>query len=130
MSCAEDAEKNQTIQHTTAECQQLAPTECVKRHDGVAKVIHQELAEAAELIASKSPHYKYTPANVLQNDTFRLYWNGSIITDKTIRSNRPDITFMKKTTKNTFLTDIAVLNTHDITKIINGKQEKYRELAN
>jgi hypothetical protein len=57
------------IQHITAACEQLAPTEYVKRHDGVAKINHQELAEAAELIASKSPYYKYTPANVLENDT-------------------------------------------------------------
>jgi hypothetical protein len=71
------------IQHITAACEQLAPTECVKRHDGVAKVIHQELAEAAELIADKSPYYKYTPANVLENDNFKLYWNSIIITDKT-----------------------------------------------
>ena len=29
------------------------------------KVIHQKLAEAAEMIEDKSPYYKYTPANVL-----------------------------------------------------------------
>ena len=104
------------IPHLTAACEQLAPTEYVKRHDGLAKVIHQELAEAAELIASKSPHYKYTPANVLENDNFKLYWNRSIITDKTVLSNRPDITFMNKTTKNTFLTDVAVPYTHIISQ--------------
>ena len=51
-----------------------APTEYAKRHDGLAKVIHQKLAEAAELIADKSPYYKYTPANVLENENFKLYW--------------------------------------------------------
>jgi len=44
------------IQHITAACEQLAPTEYVKRHDGLAKVIHQKLAEAAELINDKSPY--------------------------------------------------------------------------
>jgi hypothetical protein len=39
----------------TAACEQLASTEYVKRHDSVAKVIHQKLAEAVELIADKSP---------------------------------------------------------------------------
>jgi hypothetical protein len=67
----------ETIQQITAACEQLAPTKYVKRHDGLAKVIHQKLAEAAELIADKSPHYKYTPANVLENDNFKLYWNRS-----------------------------------------------------
>jgi hypothetical protein len=128
--CRRCGKKPETIQHVTAACEQLAPTRYVKRHDGVANVIHQELAEASELMASKSPYYKYTPANVLKNDNFKLYWNRTIITDKIIHSNRPDITFMNKTTKNTFLTETAVPNTHNLAKIITGKQEKYRELAN
>jgi hypothetical protein len=90
----------------------------------IAKVIHQELEEAAGLIASKSPCYKYTPTNVLENDNFKLYWNRSIITDKTIPSNRPDITFTNKTTKNTFLIDTAVPNTHNLAKTRTEKQEK------
>jgi len=90
------------IQHITAACEQLAPTEYVKRHDGLTKIIHQKLAEVAELIDDKSPYYKYTPANVLENGNFKLYWNRSILTDKTIHFNRSDITFMNKKTKNTF----------------------------
>jgi len=72
------------IQHITAACEQLAPTEYVKRHDGLAKIIHQKLAEAAELIDDKCPYCKNTPANVLEDENFKLYWNRSILTDKTI----------------------------------------------
>jgi hypothetical protein len=60
------------------------------------KVIHQKLAEAAELIEDKSPYYQYTPANVLENENFKLYWNRSKLMDKKIPFNRPDITFMNK----------------------------------
>jgi hypothetical protein len=56
--------ESETIQHITAVCEQLAPTEYLKRHDGLAKIIHQKLAEAAELIEEKSPYYKYTPVSV------------------------------------------------------------------
>jgi hypothetical protein len=80
MSCAEDVEKNWRQSST---CQQLASTEYANRHDGGAKVVHQKLAEAAVLIEDRSPYYRYTPANVLENDNFKLYWNRSIITDKT-----------------------------------------------
>jgi hypothetical protein len=83
MSCAEDVEKNRR-QSNTQMREQLAPTEYVKRHDGLAKVVHQKLAEAAELTDDKSPYYKYTPANDLENENFKLYWNRSILTDKTI----------------------------------------------
>jgi len=37
---------------------------------------------------------------------------------------------VNKKTKNTFLIDIAVPNTHNLTKTITDKQDKYRELAN
>jgi hypothetical protein len=80
--CGKCGKESETFQHITAACEQLTLTEYVKRHDGVAKVIHQKLTEAAELIEDKSPYYKYTPANVLENDNFKLYWNRSIITDK------------------------------------------------
>ena len=76
------------------------------------------MTEAADLIEDISPYYKFTPASVLENDSFKLYWNRSILTDKTIRFNRPDITFMNKKTKNTFLIDIAVPNTHNLAKTI------------
>ena len=56
MSCAEGVEKNRRrYQHITVTCVQLAATEYANRYDGVAKVIHQKLAEAAELIEDKSP---------------------------------------------------------------------------
>ena len=61
---------------------------------------------------------------------FKLYWNRSMHTDKTIPFNRPDITFMKKKTKNTCLIDIAVPDTHNLAKTIADKQNKYQELAN
>ena len=81
------------------------------------------------MIDDKSPYYKYTPANVMENENFKLYWNRSILTDKTITFNRPDITFMNEKTKNTFLVDIAVPNTHNLAKTITDKQNKYQELA-
>jgi hypothetical protein len=38
--------------------------------------------------------------------------------------------FINKKTKNTFLIDIAVPNTHNLTKTITDKQKNYQELAN
>jgi hypothetical protein len=118
----------ETVQHITAACVKLACTEYAKRDDAAAKVIHQKLAEAAELIEDKSSYYRYTQANVLQNDNFKLCWNHSIIMDKTKPANRPDITLMIKKTKTAYLIDIV--NTHNLAKIITEKQSKYQELAN
>ena len=52
------------------------------------------------------------------------------LTDKTIRFNRPDVIFMNKKKKNAFLVDIAVPDTHNLTKTITDKQNKYQELTN
>jgi len=128
--CRRCGKESETVQHITAACEQLAPTEYVKRHDGLTKVIHLKLTETAELIDDKSPYYKFTPANVLENENFKLYWNRSILTDNTIDFNRPDITFMNKKTKNAFSIDIAVPNTHNLAKTITDEQNKCKELAN
>jgi hypothetical protein len=55
--CRSFGKESETIQHITAACEQLAHTEYVKRHDGLAKVIHQILREAADLMVDKSPYY-------------------------------------------------------------------------
>jgi hypothetical protein len=128
--CRRCGKEPETVQHIAAACEQLAPTEYIKRHDEAAKVIHQKLAEAAELTEDKCPYYRYKPANVLENDNFKLYRNRSIITDITIPFNRHDITLMNKKTKNTFLIDIAIPHTHNLAKTITEKQKKYQELAN
>jgi len=54
--CGRSGKESETIQHITAACEELAPTDYVKRHDGLAKIIHQKLAEAAELIEDRSPY--------------------------------------------------------------------------
>jgi hypothetical protein len=121
---------NNNNNNNNTACEQLAPTEYLKRHDGLAKIIHQKLVEVVELIEEESPYYKYTLANVLENNNFKLYWNRGIPTNKTISFNRPDITFINKKTKNIFLIDIAVPNTNKLAKTVTDKQNKYQELAN
>jgi predicted amidophosphoribosyltransferase len=44
--CRRCGKELETIQHITAACEQLTSTEYVKRHNGIAKDIHFELAEA------------------------------------------------------------------------------------
>jgi hypothetical protein len=116
--CRRCGKEPETIQHITAACEQLTPAECIKRHYGVAKVTHQNLAEAAELIEDKCPYYRYKSANVLENDNFKLYWNRSIITDKTVPFNRPDITLTNKKTKKYLSSRHSYSNTHNLAKTI------------
>jgi hypothetical protein len=67
--CRRREKESETIQHIIAACEQLVPTEYVKRHEGLAIVIKQKLAEAAELIEDISPYYENIPA---------VYWRMTI----------------------------------------------------
>jgi len=128
--CRRCGKESETIQHIIAACEQLPTTEYVKRHDGLAKTIHQKLAETAELIDDKSSYYKYKPANVEESENLKLYSIRSIHTDKIIIINRTDITFMNKKTKKNILLDIAVPHKHNLAKTITDKQNSYQELTN
>jgi len=114
--CRRCGKESEAIQNITAACEKT--NTYPKRHDGLAKIIHQKLAEKAELIDDKSPYYKHTPAKLLKKENFKLYWNRSIFTDEAIPFNRPEITFMNKKTNNTFSIDVAVPNTHNLPKTI------------
>lgn len=56
------------------------------------------------------------PQIVLENTSHKLYYNRSILTDRTVHDNRSDIILQDKIHKTTYLIDIAIPNTHNIQK--------------
>ncbi|XP_050550436.1 uncharacterized protein LOC118279092 [Spodoptera frugiperda] len=83
----------ETIQHITGACTTLTQTDYTHRHNQLANIIHQNLAIKHKLIPdTNTPYYKYTPQNVLENTTHKLYYDRAILTDRTVHYNRPDIT--------------------------------------
>lgn len=122
--------KPETIKHIIGECSNLAPTEYTNRHNQVARIIHQRLAEQCGFLQGPLvPYYKYSPSAVLESSEYRLYYDRTILTDKTIRHNRPDILLENKQNKEVYLLDIAVPNTQNIEDTITQKSSKYVELA-
>ncbi|KAJ0171089.1 hypothetical protein K1T71_013288 [Dendrolimus kikuchii] len=65
----------------------------------LARIIHQQLALRYGLIATEVPYYKYTPEPVLENGHITLYWDRSIITDRTIVANKPDIAIIDRSAR-------------------------------
>ncbi|XP_035453019.1 uncharacterized protein LOC118278064 [Spodoptera frugiperda] len=119
----------ETIQHITGACTTLTQTDYTHRHNQLANIIHQNLAIKHKLIPdTNTPYYKYTPQNVLENTTHKLYYDRAILTDRTVHYNRPDITLRDKIKNITYLIDIAVPNTHNLQKTIGEKISKYAEL--
>lgn len=119
----------ETIDHIIAGCQILAGTDYTERHNTVAKILHQEIAKNLELLINSVPYYKYNPSNILENESFTLYWDITIHTDKTISSNRPDITLINKNNKTTYFIEISTPNDTNIHKKYIEKITKYTELT-
>jgi hypothetical protein len=81
----------ETTEHVTSGCTAIANTDCLRRHDNVTKIIHQQLAEKHNLLNDHVPYYKYDPANVIDNNKVKKYWDREIRTDVKINPNRPDL---------------------------------------
>jgi hypothetical protein len=63
----------------------------------------------------------------LENDSYKLYFDRTVLTDIHIQHNRPDIIILNKQQKQAYLLDIAVPNSHNITQTYNTKINEYLE---
>ncbi|CAH2052194.1 unnamed protein product, partial [Iphiclides podalirius] len=107
----------------------LSNSKYLHRHNLVARILHQELALKYGLVERKLPYYKYSPEAVLENDRARLYWDRSIITDRTIVANKPDIVLMDRAQSRVFLVDITIPYDENLVKAETDKKTKYLDLA-
>lgn len=119
----------ETIDHIIGGCSLLAGVDYTVRHNQVAQIVHQMLAKKHKLISEIVPYYKYEPLSVLENNTAKLYWDRSIITDRTIRANKPDIVLFDKTANVINLFDIAIPLNNNMLTTYSTKVGKYTELA-
>jgi hypothetical protein len=69
------------IEHIISSCTVLAPSEYKKRHDIFAKIIHMNLAVQFNLLKNTQPYYSYTPESCLENENYKLYFDGTVSTD-------------------------------------------------
>jgi len=107
----------------------LASRDHKKRHDDVAKVFHQAICVEYGLLIESVPYYKYTPKDYLENAKAKVYWDKSIITDKEIAHNKPDILLFDKQEKTAKIIDITIPNDHNIKEARTQKIHKYIDLA-
>ena len=127
--CRKCNEKAETIQHIMSACSTLSQSEYLHRHDQIAAIIHQEIAINLKLLKDRTPYYKYKATPVVDSSKVSLYFDRSIITDRCIPNNRPDIVLRDKELKIAYLIDIAVPNTHNIQNTMAEKKRKYNDLS-
>ncbi|XP_031334544.1 uncharacterized protein LOC116164497 [Photinus pyralis] len=128
-SCRMCKSTSETIQHITSGCPSLAQTEYLNRHNLTAKILHKYLLQKYNIKSTQEPYYKHIPEPVHENKNYKIYWDRSIITDKIITNNRPDIVTIDKIHRITTLIDIAHPLDHNIQKTIAEKIRKYTDLS-
>lgn len=119
----------ETISHIITGCSTLANTEYLRRHNLTANIVHQAIALKYQLITTEQPYYKYNPPPVLEGNSIRLYFDHSILTDKKIPANRPDIVIHDLQKKMAWFIDIAHPADHNINKSEQEKITKYLPLS-
>lgn len=125
--CMKEKQK-ETIEHIISGCEALANTEYIKRHNNIAKIIHQDLAKQNSFTSETIPYYKYNPKTILDNETHTIYWDRQIITDHQITANKPDITIINKISKTIVIVDVAIPLNKNVQKTYATKINKYLPL--
>lgn len=128
-TCRKCGKQGETIDHVISGCPDMVNTEYLQRHNMAAKIVYLKIIKQFKINKPIEPYYKYSPPNVIDDDNYKLLWDRSILTDKPIRANRPDIVFTINDLKTTYLIDIAVTHSHNMHNTYREKINKYTELA-
>jgi hypothetical protein len=90
----------QKIGHTIVGCSSLSASTYLSRHNQLATKIHQQTAIQYKLLDRNTlPYDRYKPEPVLALANVVLYWDRSIITDKTVAFSRHGIMFFDREKK-------------------------------
>jgi len=119
----------ESLRHIVSGCSRLANGEYLHRHNQVARIVHQQLALKYNLVETEVPYYRYVPDPVLDNGRVTLYWDRSIITDRHIVANKPDIVMIDRLERRAVIVDVTIPHDGNLVKAEKEKQIKYLDLA-
>lgn len=119
----------ESVQHLSSGCSTIANTKYLARHNNMGKVVHQLLCLQKDLIQHFTPHHVYTPKTVLENQHSKVYWDLTLITDRGVEHNRPDMVVWDKLNKTATIIDFAVPQDNNLAKTYAEKIRKYEALA-
>ena len=117
----------ETESHITAGCTVLASTEYLHRHNRVASYVYWVVClELGFEVPNK--WYEHTPWSMVNINEITILWNHSIITDRKILANRPDVVIHDRKSKSWMLIDISVPDDKNIALKEAEKMIKYKDL--
>ena len=119
--------KEETVSHLVSECTMLAGTKYSNRHDRIGTYLHWcILKELNEYVCDD--WYKHVPKSSVECGDITVMWDFTLITDKKIPANRPDITIHDRKNRKATLIDVSVPIDNNIVRKTAEKHVKYRDL--
>jgi hypothetical protein len=126
---AENANRNENIQHITGACHALRQINYTHLHNQVANIVHQEVAIKCVLSRGPPmPYYTYEPQSVLENCSYKLYSDMSLTTDRTVHTNGPGVAMFDKTIKESCLINVEIPDSQNLHSTNTEKVLKYTDL--
>ena len=122
--CGQFAE---SVEHIVAGCPVMAQTVYLDRHNAVASAIHWSLCGSCGFLRCDS-WWQHHPESVLENERYKLLYDFNIFTDHLIQARRPDLVYVNKLTRKTYLIDIACVMDHNVLAKEKEKVDKYLSL--
>ncbi|XP_044760793.1 uncharacterized protein LOC123318242 [Coccinella septempunctata] len=127
--CRKCSQAPESIQHMTSACSIMAPRDYLERHNAMGKIYHQKLALKLGLIQNEIHQYLYAPKPLLLNHRYKLYWDSTLITDRGVAHNRPDVALFDEEKKTCLLLDFTIPADENLARAYSDKISKYGDLA-
>ena len=105
----------------------LAANQYTFRHNEVCKYLHWQILKDQGLKITES-WQKHVPVDTVIHNGIEIMWDKTIITDKKVNYNRPDITIHDTRTKKCVFIDVSIPVCQNVIKKEAEKITKYRDL--
>ena len=105
----------------------MAQKESKRRHDNVARIVHEKLCGKYNLKRSEK-WYEHAPEGVVENEEVKILWDVMIQCDREIKARKPDIVVVNKNERSWARIDIAIPGDIRVSEKEKEKIERYREL--
>ena len=119
--------KTESIDHLLTGCEILAPTQYLKRHNNAASYLHWVICKDHGVQVTDK-WYQHDPPKVVIKDHITIMWDCSIITDRAIHANRPDIVVKDSINNTCQLIDMSTPSDRNICLKHHEKKSKYKDL--
>ena len=120
-------EKPETVAHIVSGCKMLAANKYTFRHNQVATYIHWHALKDRGIDVPEN-WLSHKPKETVTKGNVTITWDMSIITDKKVMCNRPDILIHDSQARTCLIIDVAIPVCTNIVRKVAEKLTKYREL--